>query len=115
MSRSYFLKLTSNFTSSPPYEREVWSYQKAKVEHVNREVSLFDWHGVLSPLDVNEQVKLFNETLKFLKSINSKKPNENSKPAKPNIKNVLDIRFISSLIEAIKIEKQYNTNQVTSE
>lgn len=53
--------------------------------------------------------------LKFLKSINNKNPNENSKPANPNIKKVFDIKFISSFIEATKIEKQYKVNHVISE
>ena len=41
----------------------MWSYNHAKVEQINRAISLFDWHGALSPLDVNEQVELFNEIL----------------------------------------------------
>ena len=53
--------------------------------------------------------------LKFLNKISNKNPKENSKPAKPKIKNVLDIKFRSSLIAATKIEKQYNDNQVISE
>lgn len=57
----------------------------------------------------------FKETLKFLNNISNKKPNENSKPAKPNIKKVIEIRFKSSFIEAVKIENVYKTNQVVSE
>ena len=51
------------FYLPPPYERKVWSYNLAQVEQINRAISLFDWHGALSSLDVNEQVELFNETL----------------------------------------------------
>lgn len=55
------------------------------------------------------------EILKFLNKINNKNPNENSNPAKPNIKKVFDIKFISSFMDAIKTEKQYKHNQVISE
>ena len=48
----------------------------------------------------------FMEILKFLKRIKSKNPKENSKPAKPRIKKVVDIKFKSSFIEATKIERQ---------
>ena len=58
-----FVKIDLKFYLPPPYEREVWSYNLAQVEQINRAVSLFDWHGALSSLDVNEQVDLFNETL----------------------------------------------------
>ena len=53
--------------------------------------------------------------MKFLKRIKSKNPKENSSPAKPKIKKVFDIVFISSFTAVTKIEKQYKTNQVTSE
>lgn len=55
------------------------------------------------------------DTLKFLNNINSKNPKENSKPAKPKIKKVFDIKFKSSFIDATKIDKEYKTNQVISE
>ena len=47
--------------------------------------------------------------------INSKKPKENSRPAKPNIKKVFDITLMSSFVADIKIEKQYKVNHVISE
>lgn len=58
---------------------------------------------------------MFKDTLKFLNKIKSKNPKENSKPARPRIKNVLDIRFRSSLTEAINIVKQYKASHVISE
>ena len=33
------------------------------IEQINRAISLFDWQRSLSPLDVNKQVDLFNETI----------------------------------------------------
>ena len=46
----------------PQHEREVWSYERANVDQINRAISLFDWENELSNKGVNEQVELFNET-----------------------------------------------------
>ena len=58
-----FAKINLKFYLPPPYNREVWSYNHAKVEQINRAISSFDWHRALSPLDVNKQVELFNEII----------------------------------------------------
>ena len=58
-----FAKIDMKVYLPPPYDREVWSYDRAEEEFINRAISLFDWESELSPLDTNEQVKLFNETL----------------------------------------------------
>ena len=58
-----FAKIELGFYVPPPYEREVWSYDLANVEQINRAISLFDWESALSSLDVNEQVNHFNDTL----------------------------------------------------
>ena len=58
-----FAKIDMKVYLPPPYDREVWSYDRAEEEFINRAISLFDWESALSPLDTNEQVKLFNETL----------------------------------------------------
>jgi hypothetical protein len=55
------------------------------------------------------------DILNTLKSIKSKKAKENSKPARPNIKNVIDTRFKSSFIAPVKIDKVYKVNQDISE
>ena len=47
----------------PPYDREVWSYNQAEVEHINRAISLVDLENMFLPLDASEQAKLFNEIL----------------------------------------------------
>ena len=47
----------------PPYDREVRSYNRAEMEHINRAIALVDWENMFLPLDVSEQAKLFNETL----------------------------------------------------
>ena len=45
----------------PPYDREVWSYNRAEVAHINRAISLVDWENMFLHLDVSEQAKLFKE------------------------------------------------------
>lgn len=57
----------------------------------------------------------FNEILKALYSINNKKPNENSSPAKVSIKNVSENKFTSSFMAETVIVKQYKINHVISE
>ena len=58
-----FAKIDLDIHLPPPYKREVWSYNRGKVELINQAISLFDWDSVLAPLDVNNQVTLSNETL----------------------------------------------------
>ena len=47
----------------PPYERIVWDYKKANVAHLNLAISLFDWEKLFEGRNVNDQARLFNETL----------------------------------------------------
>lgn len=53
--------------------------------------------------------------LNFLNSISSKNPIENSIPARPKTKNVLDIKFKSSKFKPIKTENEYTISQTHSE
>ena len=53
--------------------------------------------------------------LKFLKKIIIKKPIQNSKPAKANKKNDVDVNEISSIVMPIKIVNVYNNTQTISE
>jgi hypothetical protein len=55
------------------------------------------------------------DILKTLNNINKRKAKENSKPAKPKIKNVKDIRFKSSFIAPVKIDKVYKVSHDISE
>ena len=52
----------------PPYEREVWHYQKANVENIRKATSEFPWERRLANSDVNEKVYLFNNTIENIVS-----------------------------------------------
>lgn len=56
-----------------------------------------------------------SEILNTLNSIRRRKANENSRPAKPRIKKVREIKFKSSFIAPVKIDKVYNVNHDNSE
>ena len=58
-----YAKIDLRFYLPPPYEREVWSYDRAETELINRAIANFDWEHAFSPLDPNEQVELLNLTL----------------------------------------------------
>ena len=58
-----YAKIDLNVFLPPHYDREVWSYNRAEVEHINRAISLVDRQNMFLPLDASEQAKLFNETL----------------------------------------------------
>ena len=47
----------------PPYEREVWHYQKANVENIRKAISEFPWERRFANSDVNEKVYLFNKAI----------------------------------------------------
>ena len=47
----------------PPFEREVWHYQKADSILIRRAIYEFSWKRALSNLNVDEQVTVFNRTI----------------------------------------------------
>ena len=58
-----YAKIDLRFYLPPTYEREVWLYDRAETDLINRAISNFDWEHAFSPLDPNEQVELLNLTL----------------------------------------------------
>ena len=58
-----FLKINLKIRYPPPYERIVWDYNKANVEYINLAINRFDWTNLFEGKDVNEQLRLFNETI----------------------------------------------------
>ena len=48
----------------PPYESMVWHFKYANSDHMKRAISIFDWESELNYLDANDQVSLFNSTIK---------------------------------------------------
>ena len=58
-----FAKFNLKIHYSPPYEREVWHYQKANVDQIRQAISRFPWDNRLANINVNEQVQLFTQTI----------------------------------------------------
>ena len=48
----------------PPYEREIWHYQKANIENIRKAIDQYSWAMRFTNIDVNEKVYLFNKTIK---------------------------------------------------
>ena len=50
--------------NSLPYEREIWHYDQANVDHIRKGVDLFPWEQALRNLRINDMIFLFNKTVK---------------------------------------------------
>ena len=58
-----FCKLTLKIDYSLTYAREVWDYEKAQADLINRAIDRFDWVNLFLDKNINEQVLLFNRTI----------------------------------------------------
>ena len=58
-----FAKFSLKIHYPPPYEREVWHYQKAIVDQIREAISEFPWDNRFANISVNEQVQLFTQTI----------------------------------------------------
>ena len=47
----------------PPYERQVWHFDRADCESIKQSISNIDWNRIFLDMDVNLQVETFNEYL----------------------------------------------------
>ena len=52
----------------PPYEREIWHYEKANVDHIRRSIDEFSWERCFANISVNNKVHMFNKTIKNIMS-----------------------------------------------
>ena len=52
----------------PPYELEIWHYQRANVDRIQRAIEQFYWEKSFRNLNINEMVFLFNRTIKSILS-----------------------------------------------
>ena len=48
----------------PQYEREIWHYEKANVDHIRRSIDEFSWERCFANTSLNNKVHMFNKTLK---------------------------------------------------
>ena len=58
-----FAKFNLKIHYPPPYEREVWHYQKANVDQIREATSEFPWKNRFANISVNKQVQLFTQTI----------------------------------------------------
>ena len=58
-----FSKLCLKVASPPPYKREIWHYNRAKIDLIRRSIETFNWNRALVDMSVDEQVDFLNNTL----------------------------------------------------
>ena len=58
-----YAKISFKVYFPPSYNREVWHYNDAKINLIQRSINNFDWKRAFRNLSINEQVELFNTTL----------------------------------------------------
>ena len=58
-----YAKISFMINLPPPYEREIWHYNRAQVELIKRSIMNFDWNRALANHSINDQVEIFNNTL----------------------------------------------------
>ena len=52
----------------PPNERDIWHYQNANMDQIERAIEQFPWEKSFRNLRINEMVHLFNKTIKNILS-----------------------------------------------
>ena len=59
-----YAKINLKVFYPPPYESEIWHYQRANVDLIQRTIEQFSWEKSFRNLNINEMVFLFNKTIK---------------------------------------------------
>ena len=52
----------------PPYEREIWHYGKANIDHIRKAINEFPWERSFENNSMNKKVNIFNTTIKNILS-----------------------------------------------
>ena len=76
-----FSKFNLKIHYPPPYEREVWHYQKANVDQIRQAIGEFPWDNRFANINVNEQKELFTQTSQNI--ISNYIPHETCDGSKP--------------------------------
>ena len=63
--RHHQIIFSLKFHYSSPYEREVWHFKKANTDHIKRAINGFPWKRSFTNFDINDNVYLFNKTIKI--------------------------------------------------
>ena len=56
-----FAKFNLDIAYQPPYEREIWYYQKVNVGLIKRAINSFDWEKAFSKIDADKMFSIFNQ------------------------------------------------------
>ena len=59
-----FAKINLKKYYLPPYEREIWHYEKTNADLIRRSIDQFLWDIRFAHINVNQKVHLFNHTIK---------------------------------------------------
>ena len=59
-----FQRFSLKVVFPPPYEREVWHFKKANIDHIRKAINDFEWEKSFQNTNVNYMVHLFNRTIK---------------------------------------------------
>ena len=59
-----FAKINLKIYYPPPYEREIWHYEKANADLICTSINQFPQDIRFAHIDVNQKVRLFNQTIK---------------------------------------------------
>ena len=54
-----FAKFNLEVYYPPPYERTIFHYSQAIVDHIQQVINLFDWENAFLNTDVDDQVSIF--------------------------------------------------------
>ena len=63
-----FSKFNLKIHYPPPYQQEVWHYQKTNVDHIRQAISMFPSDNRFANISIKKQVELFTQTLQNILS-----------------------------------------------
>ena len=58
-----FAKINLKIYHPPPYEREIWHYEKVTADLIRRSIDQFPWNIRFAHIEVNQKVYLFNRPI----------------------------------------------------
>ena len=63
-----YAKFNLKICCPPPYEREIWHYEKANVDQFRRSIDEFSWERCFANTIVNNKAHMLNKTIKNIMS-----------------------------------------------
>ena len=56
-----YAKINFKIFYPPPYERQIWHYDRANIEGIKQSVEYLDWERIFQGLSIDKQVEVFND------------------------------------------------------